>query len=141
MATRGLSWGSSMPILKEPWAHNDANLGMILVSFHGTSLISWGMLDGLIEFLGHWIKEGKLMMDETKVRAIQGWKAPTKTEEYQQVFNRLKQVILEEPLMVLADHTKPFEVHTDASDFAIGGVSMQGGYPIAYESRKLNDTE
>lgn len=32
-------------------------------------------------------------------------------------------------------------VQTDASDFAIGGVLMQEGHPISYESRKLNDTE
>ena len=29
----------------------------------------------------------------------------------------------------------------DASDFAIGGVLIQEGHPIAFESRKLNDTE
>lgn len=43
--------------------------------------------------------------------------------------------------MVLPDHTRPFEVHTDASDFAIGGVLMQDGHPIAYKSCTLNDTE
>lgn len=30
-----------------------------------------------VTFLGHKIKEGMLMMDEDKVRAIQEWKAPT----------------------------------------------------------------
>ncbi|KAK2997058.1 hypothetical protein RJ639_024707 [Escallonia herrerae] len=33
------------------------------------------------------------------------------------------------------------KVQTDASEFAIGGVLMQEGHPIAFESRKLNDTE
>ena len=46
-----------------------------------------------------------------------------------------------EPVLALPDHTKPFEMHTDASDFAIGGVLIQEGHPIAFESRKLNDTE
>lgn len=46
-----------------------------------------------------------------------------------------------DPVLALPDHAKPFEVHTDASDYAIGGVLMQEGHPIAYESRKLNDTE
>jgi len=32
-------------------------------------------------------------------------------------------------------------VHTDASDRAIGGVLVQEGHPIAFESRKLNDVE
>nr|GFB88639.1 reverse transcriptase [Tanacetum cinerariifolium] len=35
----------------------------------------------------------------------------------------------------------PFELHMDASDFAIGGVLMQDGHPIAFESQKLNETE
>ena len=45
------------------------------------------------------------------------------------------------PVLALPDHTKPFEVDTDASDFAIGGVLIQEGHPIAYENRKLNDIE
>ena len=48
---------------------------------------------------------------------------------------------MKEPVLALPDHSKPYEVHTDASDFAIGGVLMQDGHPIVFESRKLNDTE
>jgi len=46
-----------------------------------------------------------------------------------------------DPVLALPDHAKPFEVHTDDSDYAIGGVLMQEGHPIAYESRKFNDIE
>jgi len=45
------------------------------------------------------------------------------------------------PVLGLVDVTKPFEVETDASDFALGGVLIQEGHPIAYESRKLNIAE
>ncbi|XP_064941101.1 uncharacterized mitochondrial protein AtMg00860-like [Musa acuminata AAA Group] len=39
------------------------------------------------------------------------------------VFQDLKAVILEESVLKLSDYGEPFEVHTDASDFAIGGRS------------------
>ncbi|KAK3006876.1 hypothetical protein RJ639_015460 [Escallonia herrerae] len=55
--------------------------------------------------------------------------------------SRLKEAVTEEPILALPDHTKVFELQTDASDFAIGGVLMQEGHPIAFESRNLNDTE
>ncbi|KAK3043574.1 hypothetical protein RJ639_002153 [Escallonia herrerae] len=55
--------------------------------------------------------------------------------------SRLKKAVTEEPVLALPDHTKVFELQMDASDFAIGGVLMQEGHPIAFESRKLNDTE
>ena len=33
---------------------------------------------------------------------------------------------------------KPFEVETDASDYAIGVVLYQDGKPITFESKKLD---
>ena len=59
----------------------------------------------------------------------------------QKAFDRLKRAITEKPVLALPDQTKPYEVQTDASDFAIGGVLMQDGHPVAFENRKLNDTE
>ena len=35
------------------------------------------------------------------------------------------------PVLGLVDVTKPFEIETDASDFALGGVLIQEGHPIA----------
>lgn len=53
----------------------------------------------------------------------------------------LKLAVFEEPVTSLLDYSKPFEVHSNASDFAIGGVLMQEGHPIACENRKLNETK
>ena len=44
-------------------------------------------------------------------------------------------------MLQLPNLSMPFEVHTDASDYAIGGVLVQEGHPVAFESRKLNDVE
>ncbi|XP_015941749.1 uncharacterized protein LOC107467224 [Arachis duranensis] len=63
------------------------------------------------------------------------------SKECQKAFDELKAAITEGPVLALSDYLKVFEVHTDASDYAIGGVLMQEGHPIAFESRKLNDTD
>ena len=44
-------------------------------------------------------------------------------------------------MLHLLDFKLPFEVHTDASDKAIGGMLVQEKHLVAYESRKLNEVE
>ncbi|GJS85676.1 putative nucleotidyltransferase, ribonuclease H [Tanacetum coccineum] len=134
-----------------------------------------------VEFLGHKIKDGGLMMDGAKIKAIQDWESPTKVmklrsflglvnyyrrfnmgymvitspltdllkkkkawiwdEECQAAFESLKKAVMKEPVLRLPDVAMPFKLHTDASDFAIRGILMQDGHPIAFEIQKLNDTE
>ena len=67
-----------------------------------------------------------------------GW---TWGQECQHAFDALKKAITEDPVLSLPDLNKLCELHTNASNFAIGGVFMQEDHPIAFESRKLNDTE
>nr|GEV73282.1 hypothetical protein CTI12_AA187700 [Tanacetum cinerariifolium] len=62
-------------------------------------------------------------------------------EECQAAFKSLKKAVMKEPVLRLPDVTMPFELHTDASDFSIGGVLMQDGHLIAFESQKLDETE
>lgn len=47
----------------------------------------------------------------------------------------------EELMLALPNHTKLYKVHIDASDFAIGGMLMQKGHVVAFESRKLDETK
>lgn len=43
---------------------------------------------------------------------------------------------MKEPMLVLSNYTKPFEVHMNASKFTIGGVSMQEGHLIAFKRKR-----
>ena len=63
------------------------------------------------------------------------------SNDCQMGFENLKTTMTRGPVLRLVDVTKPFEIETDASDLALGGVLIQEGHPIAYESRKLNDAE
>ena len=63
------------------------------------------------------------------------------SDRCQGAFEDLKDAMMRDPVIALPDLTKPFEVQTDASDFALGGVLVQEGHPVAYESRKLSDAE
>ncbi|KAJ9505186.1 hypothetical protein QJQ45_006782, partial [Haematococcus lacustris] len=67
------------------------------------------------------------------------WKAWPQAEL--DAFNALKQAIANVPMLKLPDHSKPFQVHCDASLEGIGAVLMQDGYPLAYYSRKLIPAE
>ena len=71
------------------------------------------------------------------------WELPEKARE---AVIRLKEALTKEPVLVLPDFDKPFEVQTDASKYAIGGVLFQRdeegkGHPIWYGSRVLTLTE
>ena len=56
------------------------------------------------------------------------------TERCQEAFEGLKVAVSSKPVLKLSDFMKPFEVHTDASDKAVGGVLVQEGHPVAFES-------
>ena len=43
------------------------------------------------------------------------------TSKEQQAFDQIKEIIASEPIVQEADPTKPFEIETDASDYALGG--------------------
>lgn len=61
--------------------------------------------------------------------------------EYIAAFEKLKQNIMEHPILKFPDFTKTFELVTDASNYAIGAVLTQGKQPVCYASRTLNDHE
>ena len=67
-------------------------------------------------------------------------------DECKAAFASLKRSLVEAPVLMIADHSKPFHVVCDASDFAIGSALMQLGDDakervVAYQSRQLKPAE
>ena len=52
----------------------------------------------------------------------------------QNAFEALKKAVMEESMLALPNYSKSFEIHMDASDFAISGVLLQDWHPVAYKS-------
>lgn len=53
------------------------------------------------------------------------------------VFNDHKKLLISLKVFKYSDISKPFEVHTDVNDFAIGSILMQNGRRIVFEIKKL----
>ena len=62
-------------------------------------------------------------------------------EEHQKAFEEMKRIIAKETLLAYPDFSKPFHIHTDASDVQLGACIAQEGKPIAFYSRKLNPAQ
>jgi hypothetical protein len=56
-------------------------------------------------------------------------------------FQQLKHLLTNAPVLKIADPEKYFLVCIDACKEGLGGVLMQEGHVIFYESRKLNEHE
>ena len=71
------------------------------------------------------------------------WGPDTWTPACQEAFEGVKKALTEAPTLALPDFENPdgFELICDASNHGIGAVLLQKGRPIAFESKKLTDTE
>ena len=56
----------------------------------------------------------------------------------QKAFESLKEKISSAPVLSLPDLRQPFEIQTDAIDYAMGAVLLQHGKPIAFHSETFN---
>lgn len=95
-----------------------------------------GLANYYRKFIAGYSKKAASLTDLLKKDAKWVW-----SKQCEEAFQNLKNAIASEPILKLPDFELPFEVHTDASDKAIGGVLVQEGHPVAFESRKLNDAE
>ena len=72
------------------------------------------------KFISHYSDIAKPLNDLTKKDKKFEW-----TEECQTSFDTLKQRFTEEPILLMPDHSKPFQIESDASKVATGAVLTQ----------------
>ena len=99
-------------------------------------------LIGMVQYYRDlWPKRSHILQPFT---AISSGKKGTRiqwTPELEDAFNKVKQMICKETLLTYPDWSKPFDIHTDASDYQLGAVISQENKPIAFFSRKLNSAQ
>jgi hypothetical protein len=99
-------------------------------SFHGLASFYWNFIRNFSEISAE-------MMDKVKKRH----KSFHWTVEAENRFNLLKWKITEQPVLVLSDFQKTFQVKCDASGFAIKAVLSQEDRSITYFSENLKDAK
>ena len=68
------------------------------------------------------------------------------TQEHQNSFDTLKKRFTEEPVLMMPDQSRPFQIEADASKYATGAVLTQTDsngdrHPVAFISKTLSPTE
>jgi RNase H-like domain found in reverse transcriptase len=67
-------------------------------------------------------------------------------DQCQEAFKTLKGRFLQEPVLMMPDHSKPFQIESNASKYASGAVLTQTDingdrHPVAFLSKTFTDTE
>nr|CAH7734904.1 unnamed protein product [Callosobruchus chinensis] len=100
-----------------------------------------GLLGYYRKFIKDFAKITKPLTKRLKKDAI----INPKDTDYVECFELCKTLLTNDPILQYPDFSKPFNITTDASNFAIGAVLSQGkigsDLPIAYASRTLSESE
>ncbi len=56
----------------------------------------------------------------------------------EQAVQKMKKLLATDVFYAHPNQNLHFDIYTDASDFQLGAVIVQGGCPVAYYSKKLN---
>jgi transposase InsO family protein len=100
-----------------------------------------GMAGWYRKFIPDFASIAKPLFQLTKKDAEWEW-----TKECQSAFEKVRDALVSKPVLAVADPNKPYVLHTDASDHAMGAILMQEdengeARPIAYASKTFNDAQ
>lgn len=91
-------------------------------------------------FISHYSAKALPLTELTKGDCAWQW-----GPKQQMAFESLKHALTNAPVLLTPDPSLPYEVYTDASNFALGAVLLQnqgnGKHPVAFLSRKLTPAE
>ena len=93
------------------------------------------------QFIRHYSNIAKPLNDTTKKDQPFNW-----TTECQKAFEELKKRFTEEPVLMMPDQTKPFQIECDASKYTSGAVLTQidgngNRHPCTFISKTFSETE
>ncbi|GFX41919.1 retrovirus-related Pol polyprotein from transposon 17.6 [Trichonephila clavipes] len=92
------------------------------------------------KFIANFSEIARFLSNLTKKKAFWKW-----SEEEEKAFQTLKQCLVSPPILKQADFSKPFLIRTDASNYALEVVLLQGEdkeeHPVEFASRLLNPAE
>ena len=68
------------------------------------------------------------------------------TDACQEAFEKVKRVLMSQPVLLAPDFTKPFKLYCDASDVGVGSVLVQVDHevvehPVCFFSKKLDKAQ
>jgi RNase H-like domain found in reverse transcriptase len=93
------------------------------------------------KFISHYSKLAQPLNNLTKKDKKFEW-----TDDCQKAFNTMKKRFTEEPVLLMPDQSKPFQIKSDASKVATGAVLTQlnsngDQHPVAFLSKTFSETE
>jgi hypothetical protein len=56
------------------------------------------------------------------------------TPRAEKAFEEIKKLCVEDAMQHYPDFNKPFDIHTDSSEYQMGAIISQSGRPVAYWS-------
>jgi len=100
-----------------------------------------GFINFYRRFIKGFSKIARVLNKLTKKEVQWEW-----TDEREEVFQKLKKLICEEPVLLMPKLDQPFELEVDVSNYAIGTTLNQKDeldrwHPVAYYSTTLSETE
>ena len=79
-----------------------------------------------------WPKRSHILETFTAISAGKKGTKIKRAPELEDAFQQVKQMVCRKTLLTYPDWSKPFDIHTDESDYQLGAVISQDNKPIAF---------